>query len=136
MSINQLNDDGAVIGYKPNLQYIKETNIQSVTEESSVTDYSGNTKFSDTVINFANNLPSTSLSTINFVQNNMKKLIDKLSNAFENNNWNEYNEISFLLNAIDNNNEEYINDFVNYHIDNMSNTNFIGQAAKGKRWDG
>ena len=40
MSINQFNDDGAVIGYKPNLQYTKETNIQSVVEDSSTTDYS------------------------------------------------------------------------------------------------
>lgn len=120
MSINQLSDDGAVIGYKPNLQYTKDSNTKSVTEDSSVTDYSGNTKYSNTVVNFSDNLPSTSLSTINFVQNNMKELIDELSKAFENNNWNEYNEISFLLNAIDNNNKEYINEFVNYHTNSIT----------------
>lgn len=120
MSINQFNDDGAVIGYKPNLQYTKETNIQSVVEESSTTDYSENTKYSNTVTNFSENLPSTALSTIDFVLNNMKDLIDKLSKSFENNNWNEYNEISFLLNAIDNNNEEYINEFTNYHANNIT----------------
>lgn len=121
MSINQLNDDGAVIGYKPNLQYIKKNNIESVTEEENLaTDSSDEIDFTNTVSSFSNNLPNTSLSTIEFVQDNLKSLIDKLSNYFDKGDWNKYNEISSLLSAIDNKNNEYINNFVDYHEDKIN----------------
>ena len=118
MSINQIDDDGAVIGYKPTLQYIKENNSNTVAEDkesSSVTDYSGNITYTDTINSFSNNLPSTSLNNIDYVMKNMKLLIDKLALSFKNGNWNQYGEISSLLNAIESNNKEYITDFINYH---------------------
>lgn len=121
MSINQLEDDGAVIGYSPTLQYNKE--IKSEAEDSkssSATDYSGKVTYSDTVNSFSNNLPSTSFNNIDYVIENMKLLIDKLSSYFKNGNWNQYGEISSLLSAIENNNEEYITEFINYHKNSIT----------------
>ena len=55
--INQLEDDGAVIGYKPTLEYNKKSNNNDTSEKeeqssSSNTDYSGNTTYSQTLTNF------------------------------------------------------------------------------------
>lgn len=124
MSINQLEDDGAVIGYKPTLQYIKKrqssTNAEDGNQSSSATDYSGKVTYSDTLYSFSNNLPSSSLGTLDYVTENMKLLVDKLASSFKNGNWNQYGEISSLLSAVESNNEEYINDFIEYHKHNIT----------------
>lgn len=118
MSINQLNDDGAVIGYKPTLEYKKEDKPDKSAEDSkgsSATDYSGKVTYSDTLYSFGNNLPNKVLSNIDYVMNNMKLLIDKLASSFQNGNWNQYGEISSLLSAVESNNQEYIQSFIDYH---------------------
>ena len=118
MGINQLDDDGAVIGYRPTLQYNKDINSKKEAEESknsSATDYSGNITYSETVNSFGNNLPSTALSNIDYVTQNMRILIDKLASSFKNGDWNQYGEISSLLSALESNDEEYIEKFINYH---------------------
>lgn len=122
MGINQLEDDGAVIGYRPTLQYNKDIKSKAaeVSKDSSATDYSGNVSYSDTLNSITNNLPSTALSNIDYVTQNMKLLIDKLASSFENGNWNQYGEISSLLSAIESNNEEYIDKFINYHKDSIT----------------
>lgn len=123
MSINQFEDDGAVIGYKPTLQYNKERKTNVSAEEksnSSATDYSGKINYSDTINSFSNNLPSTSLSNIDYVMKNMKLLIDKLALSFNNGNWNQYGEISSLLSAIESNDTDYITDFIEYHKNNIT----------------
>ena len=122
--INQLEDDGAVIGYKPNLEYNKKSNNNNTSEKeeqssSSGTDYSGNTTYTQTLKNFKNNLPSTALSNLNFAIESMKSLIDTLSHSFEKGNWGEYSNISSLINAVDNNNKEYIDAFINAHKYNI-----------------
>ena len=116
---NQLEDNGAVIGYRPNLEYKKEKNNKSEvsTSDNTSTDYSGNVEYSSTLSGFSDNLPSKSLNDIDYVIQNIKTLIDKLSEDFIVGNWNEYNDISILLSAIESNNEEYINNFINYHKD-------------------
>ena len=123
--INQLEDDGAVIGYKPNLEYNKSFNNKDNSEKeeldsSSETDYSGNTTYTETLTNFKNNLPSTALSNLDFAIESMKILIDELSKSFIKGNWGEYSNISSLINAIENNNQEYINAFINSHKYNIS----------------
>ena len=123
MSINQFEDDGAVIGYKPTLQYIKENKSDINAEDvknSSATDYSGNITYSEAVNSFNNNLPSDTLSNIDYVTQNMKLLIDKLASSFKDGDWNQYGEISSLLSAIENNNEEYITNFIEYHKDKIA----------------
>ena len=121
MSINQLNDDGAVIGYRPTLQYVKERKSNAEeTKQSSATDYSGKVTYSETINSFSNNLPSSSLSIIDYVLENMKILIDNLALSFKNGNWNQYGEISSLLSAIESNNKDYITDFIEYHKNNIT----------------
>jgi len=117
MSINQLHDDGAVIGYQPTLQYTKEriNNGDESAKQSLETNHSGKITYSNTIIGLKNNLPSTSLKNIDFVLKNMKLLIDKLAATFQNGNWNQYGEISSLLSAIESNNTEYIDSFIAYH---------------------
>lgn len=116
MAINQLDDHGAVIGYKPDLQYKKELN-QSVspTEKTGDTDYSGQVQYSTTLNEFAENLPSNALGAIDFALNNMKQLVDKLSKSFHNGQWNQYGDISMLLSAVENGNQEYIDAFIERH---------------------
>lgn len=124
MSINQLSDDGAVIGYKPTLEYVKkdksDAKTEDTTKKSSVTDYSGKIEYSKTLNSFKNNLPSIALNNIDYVTQNMKLLIDKLALSFQNGNWNQYGEISSLLSAIESNNEEYITNFIDYHKNDIS----------------
>ena len=122
MDINQLKDDGAVIGYRPNLQYNKDIKSEKAegAKQSSATDYSGKVTYSETINSFKNNLPSTSLKNIDYVLENMKLLIDKLASSFETGNWKQYGEISSLLSAIENNDEEYITNFIEYHKNNIT----------------
>lgn len=123
MSINQLSDDGAVIGYKPTLEYKKEVKSDKSAEDSqgsSATDYSGKITYSDTLYSFSNNLPNKVLSNIDYVMNNMKLLIDKLASSFQNGNWNQYGEISSLLSAVESGNQEYIQQFIDSHKDNIT----------------
>lgn len=121
MGINQLGDDGAVIGYQPNLQYKKDkTNTVTEDKSSSVTDYSGKIQYTDTLNGFSNNLPSTSLSNIDYAIENMKILIDQLASSFQNDNWNQYGEISSLLSAINSNDVNYINDFIESHKNSIT----------------
>lgn len=108
-------DDGAIIGYKPKLEYVKEINNETDQAEQLVsTSYDGIT-YTKTLSGFAENIPSTALSNLDFVMNNMVMLIDQLSKSFKNDNWNEYNNISSLLSAIESGNEHYIDNFINYH---------------------
>lgn len=123
MSINQLEDDGAVIGYKPTLQYNKEGKSDVNAEDaksSSATDYSGKVTYSEAINSFSNNLPSAALSNIDYVTQNMRLLIDKLASSFKNGDWNQYGEISSLLSAVESNNEEYITNFIEYHKDKIT----------------
>lgn len=122
MSIKQLNDEGAVIGYKPTLEYVKkgksDVNAQDSPSDSfSVSD--DEIEYSETLNSFSNNLPSSTLKTIDFVTNNMKTLVDKLSLSFKSGNWGKYNEISSLLSAVKSNDKEYIDDFINCHKDSI-----------------
>ena len=124
MSRNQLTDDGAVIGYKPTLEYVKkgksDVNAEDTIKKSSATDYSGKIKYSETLKSFANNLPGDALGSIDYVTQNMRLLIDKLASSFHNGNWNKYGEISSLLSAVESINEEYINKFNEYHQDKIT----------------
>lgn len=122
MSINQLQDDGAVIGYKPTLKYVKPRKLNTATagsQQSSVAD-NLNTNYTNAVNSLANNLPNSALNNIDYVIQNMKLLIDKLAASFKNGNWNQYGEISSLLSAIESNNEDYIDKFISYHKNNIT----------------
>ena len=119
-SINQLNDDGSVIGYKPNLEYRKELNNTTETINHKQSDMTGNITYSNTLEGIINNSPSATISDIDFVIDNIKLLIDKLASKFKSENWGEYNNISSLLNAINSKNDKYIDEFINAHNHNIN----------------
>ena len=93
MPINQLNDDGAVIGYKPDLQYKKDRTVASSNTDTARTNYSGSITYTDTLSGFKDSCPSQALTDIAYVTENLKKLVDKLAKAFKNGNWDKYNDI-------------------------------------------
>ena len=114
----QLHDDGAVIGYKPNLQYNKDAQSTAEVKQSSADTKS--IQYSDTINSIANNLPSSSIANINRVLQNIQSLIDKLASKFQNGNWGQYSEISSLMTALKNNNIEYTNNFVEFHSNTVT----------------
>lgn len=119
MSINQLHDDGAVIGYRPTLQYVK--NVQSETfeqEQSNITEISYD--YSNAVKSLINNLPSVSLANIERIMDNIQSLIDKLANVFPNGNWEQYGEISSLISALNNGDKDYASNFIKYHNNSIT----------------
>ena len=121
MSVNQLVDDGAVIGYRPTLQYSKDKKANAEdSKSSSATNYSGKVTYSEAINSFSNNLPSDTLDNIDYVMQNMRLLIDKLASSFQNGDWSQYGDISSLLSAVESNNEEYINNFIAYHKDKIT----------------
>lgn len=118
MSTSQINDDGAVIGYKPNLEYKKDNKATGKVNSSSSQSYNQEKpSYSTTLNNFSNNLPSKALDDIDYVIQNMKTLIDELSKSFSDGGWTKYNQISALLSAVDNKNNKVINEFIIYHKD-------------------
>lgn len=132
---NQLEDNGAVIGYRPKLEYKKELNQKAEVTNSHFGTSSDNIKYSNTVNGFVNNLPSNSIKDVDYVIQNIRLLIDKLSKSFHNGNWNEYNDISMLLSAVDSDNVSYINEFIDYHKNLITGSivpELIGQMYQTK----
>lgn len=122
MGINQIGDDGAVIGYQPNLHYDKNRTAKgdAKKEESKSSSESRQVeRHSRCLLGLIDNTPSKTLKNLNFAINSMSGLIDKLSKAFHNGDWNEYDDISTLLSAMENGNTDYITKFVNFHRNNI-----------------
>lgn len=121
MPIDQLNNEGNIIGYKPDLKYEKNSkdNIKSI-DSSQKTDYTGNITYSNALSSFIDMPPSKVLKDINFIKNNLGILVDKLSKSFKVGNWNKFKNISTLLTAFENNNSLYIEAFVEYHHNNIN----------------
>lgn len=125
---NQLDDEGAVIGYKPYLEYNKRysANSNNIDDDASDdtdasnSDYEDENEYSDTLANFENNLPSEAISNLDFAIESMKTIIDSLSQSFNKGNWNDYNDISSLVNAVNNNNTQYIDEFIDAHKNHIS----------------
>lgn len=117
----QLTDNGAVIGYRPKLEYVKPINNQNTGVSGTVaTDASGAVKYSSSLTGLENNLPSVAISDVDYVIENIKKLIDVLGSKFQAGNWGEFNSISSLLNAVSINDTAYINKFIDMHKHNIN----------------
>ncbi len=134
--INQIDDNGAVIGYQPYLSYNKDLNkadsskaISSVetdndednTVKEPVSSSVISSPYSKTLEALKNNLPSKTLKDILYSKDTIRNLIDGLSKAFKANKLDDYNNISSLVNAIDVKDDEYINNFIN-NYNNISST--------------
>ena len=123
MAMKQLNDGGAVIGYQPKLYYDKDRdsskNVETQSELSSSPESNVIENHTRCFSGFVNNMPGKVLNNIDFVTNNMKTLINKLAKSFQNGKWNQYGEISSLLSAIENDDTNFIKEFVDFHRDNI-----------------
>lgn len=116
----QLVDNGAVIGYRPKLEYIKEMNNVFTSVSNKQTDASGTVEYSKTLNGIINNPPSSSISDVDCVISNIKSLIDKLGAMFQDGDWGKYNNISMLLNAVSVGDTDYIDEFVGAHKNNIT----------------
>lgn len=113
-------DAGTVIGYQPDLEYKKESTSSAEVSAGDTLINSNSTEYSKTISSINNNTPSTVLTNIDYAVESIKKLIDNLSQSFHDNNWNEYNNIGTLLSAINNNDNNYIEAFINSHKNDIS----------------
>ena len=106
----QLEDVGAVIGYQPNLNYEKEKQHKevSITFESDI-------NYSSIVNQIEQLSPVTLIKNLDHSIDTIKKLVTRLTDAFNNNEWSKYNQISSLINAIEGGNQDYVEEFVNQH---------------------
>lgn len=127
MEDKHLIDDGAVIGYQPNLQYKKQIDIKqeqltnSNTKKDNITD-SSLELHSNTFVYLLNNMPFKVLENINNSKNTLTDLIKDLSEKFPNKSYSKYSDINALLTAIETNNQDYIDSFVNYHSNDIKNS--------------
>ena len=125
----QIQDSGAVIGYKPNLRYVKDnkntfndtnsnTNINKSNYDNSVT-------YTETVSSFIESLPSKTISVINNSFAIINGLIDKLSDEFNKldiSNFGTFGNIETFISALNNDNIEYAEQFLEYHQQNISSS--------------
>lgn len=85
--LNQLEDNGSVIGYKPDLTYTKERTatgeaISDEKQENLLDSGKDTTVYSKTLSSFEDNLPSKLLDDIEYVKNNIKRLQKQLAKRF------------------------------------------------------
>ena len=127
MAGNQLADEGAVIGYRPGLEYKKQVRAVSDSEEvyenteQDSGGIAGNlSNNSITCQYFAQNVPSYAISTLETVSDELKTLVDNLASAFSSGKWAQYSNIESLITAMEYNNDEYIGKFVNFHKYNIA----------------
>lgn len=116
---DQLTDSGAVIGYRPDLKYQK-TNT-SETTVINTTDYiNNNSSYTNTIQSYLDNQPNLVISNINDNIISINDIIDRLSEAFNKNEYNKYSNIESFIDAIENGNTIYANDFLKYHKSDIS----------------
>lgn len=124
MPINQIGDDGAVIGYKPNLEYKKSLNgtvtQETTSSDSKDTNYSGEVQYSTTLSAFQSALPSGSLQAINASINLLNRLIDTLQSKYQQGEWGEFSDISAFVMALKNNSRDFADKFVAFHSQNIN----------------
>ena len=140
--LKQLDNDGNIIGYQPDLQYKKERTatgtVISSNEQQSYDPDKDTTLYTKTLNGFNNNTPSSVLSDIDYVLKNINRLKNKLAdkfneeqamldNPFYTNIPNQINSNIISNNSGINTNDPFnnINQLVN--AGNEGNTNFMQQ---------
>ena len=110
---DQLKDDGAVIGYKPNLKLSKveqstDTAIKQQNEETItlltqyVTDYS---QYSKTVQGYLQNTPAIVLENIKQVQSTITGIKERLIKKYNSKNYTQYNDLDNFIYSVKNKTE-------------------------------
>lgn len=126
----QLNDDGAVIGYSPILDY--NTNVDNNNSTLSNQKPKSNKKeieyHSTKLTKFVQNAPSVNLERLDDVYEDAKFRIETLSQYFVPSRYDEYNDIRLLLAAYESDNEDYINSFTDFHRYKIENGTIIPEV--------
>lgn len=110
---DQLKDDGAVIGYKPNLKLSKteqsaDTVIQQQNKETITlltqyaTDYS---QYSKTIQGYLNNTPAIVLENINQVQSTIQEIKERLIKEYNNRKHTQFDDLDNFLYSVKNKTE-------------------------------
>lgn len=120
----QLTDQGAVIGYKPDIQYSKEIKESSrmsgsVSNEGYINNLTN--RYSKTVQSLLENAPFEAVSSISDSINNIKDVINRLKEAFkeQESNWSQYGNIEMFIEAIDIKDSSYVEKFLDFHMNNV-----------------
>lgn len=127
MPINQLADEGSVIGYKPELEYKKELNNEHGLDNASTPEENANRlnqstlkSYSAAVQAFIESSPSSTIGKLEDTVHYLQDLTDKLTQSFKDGNWDEYNDISMLMMSLESGNAEFYDEFVKYHSTHLN----------------
>lgn len=112
---NQLTDSGAVIGYRPDLKYEKTNNPENIGINIVNKYINNNDDYTNTMQSYLDNQPNLTISNISDNIISINNIIDRLSKAFNKNEYDKYSKIESLIDAFKNKNTTYIKDFIDYH---------------------
>lgn len=117
---DQLTDSGAVIGYRPDLKYEK-TNTPQEQNTNIINEYiNNNDSYTNTLQSYLDNQPSDVISNINDNIVSINDIIDRLTEAFNKREYDKYSNIESFIDAIENSNTVYENEFLQYHKTDIS----------------
>lgn len=124
MPSRNLIDEGAVIGYKPNLEYKKEMNNKKEADffkdSASSFNFSGDIQYSQAITSFENCMPSKALIILDSAINHINSLIESITPLFNRGKDGDYADIAALLTSLKYGNEEIYQDFIDYHFKEIS----------------
>lgn len=120
---DQLIDSGAIIGYRPDLKYEKtNTNTEDNNSENNIINeyVNNNSSYTNTVQSYLNNKPSDVISNLSDNIVSINEIIDRLTECFNKNEYDKYSNIETFIEAIENGNTVYANEFLDYHKTDIS----------------
>lgn len=117
---DQLIDSGAVIGYRPDLKYEKSNHVNESNIDITNEYVNNNNSYTNTIQSYLDNQPSLVISNISDNIVSINEIIDRLSEAFNENEYDKYSNIETFIEAIENGNTVYANEFLEYHKTDIS----------------
>ena len=117
---DQLIDSGAVIGYRPDLKYEKSNSANESNIDITNEYVNNNNSYTNTIQSYLDNQPSLVISNISDNIVSINEIIDRLSEAFNENEYDKYSNIETFIEAIENGNTVYANEFLEYHKTDIS----------------
>lgn len=113
----QLSDDGAIIGYKPELGLSK--NIKAVVDASDNSIASNKENYTTTLQSFLENMPAEAIGYLEEIIDNIGSTIDQLKSIFKESYSGTYSNIEMFLESLVLENTDYAAKFLEYHMDNI-----------------
>lgn len=141
-SLRNLEDDGAVIGYRPKLEYDKQLNVNpeagnngraSGNTDDIIQEQKNNGQYSHALLDFEQFSPARTLEVLDMSISTIKDTINSISKFFTGGYGGDYGEISSLLSAFNGNNMDYAMKFIDWHFNQISGSHvpeIIGELYK------